>query len=48
MQGLAGYIVRRLLLAPIILFIVSMATFALGRFAPSDYVEIQAGERATT
>lgn len=47
MQGLAGYIVRRLLLAPVILLIVSMATFALGRFAPSDYVEIQAGQRAS-
>src|SRR5712691_4060500 len=47
MQGLAGYIVRRLLLAPLILIAVSMVTFALGRFAPSDYVEIQAGPRAS-
>src|SRR2546428_3304678 len=47
MQGLAGYIVRRLLLAPLILLLVSMITFALGRFAPSDYVEKQAGPRAS-
>ena len=46
MQGLAGYILRRLLLVPLILFVVSMITFALGRYAPSDYVEIQAGPRA--
>ncbi len=45
-QGLAGYIVRRLLLAPVILLFVSIVTFALGRFAPSDYVEIQAGPQA--
>jgi peptide/nickel transport system permease protein len=45
-QGLAGYILRRLLLVPLILFVVSIATFALGRFAPSDYVDIQAGPRA--
>jgi peptide/nickel transport system permease protein len=45
-QGLAGYIVRRLLLVPIVLLAVSMITFALGRFAPSDYVEIQAGPQA--
>jgi len=46
MHGLAAYIVRRLLLVPIILFVVSVVTFALGRFAPSDYVEIQAGQAA--
>jgi ABC-type dipeptide/oligopeptide/nickel transport system permease component len=45
-QGLAGYILRRLLLVPLILFVVSAVTFALGRYAPSDYVEIQAGPRA--
>jgi peptide/nickel transport system permease protein len=45
-QGLAGYILRRLLLVPLILFVVSIATFALGRFAPADYVDIQAGPRA--
>jgi peptide/nickel transport system permease protein len=45
-QGLAGYVLRRLLLVPLILFVVSVVTFALGRFAPSDYVDIQAGPRA--
>ena len=44
--GLATYIIRRLLLLPVILLIVSFATFALGRYAPGDYVEIQAGGRA--
>jgi ABC-type dipeptide/oligopeptide/nickel transport system permease component len=44
--GLATYIIRRLLLLPVILLIVSFATFALGRYAPADYVEIQAGPRA--
>ncbi len=46
MPGVAVYILRRLLLVPVILFIVSIVTFSLGRFAPSDYVEIQAGSRA--
>jgi len=45
-QGLASYVLRRLLLVPLILFVVSIVTFALGRYAPSDYVEIQAGPRA--
>ncbi len=44
--GLATYIIRRLLLLPVILLIVSFVTFALGRYAPVDYVEIQAGPRA--
>ena len=34
MQGLAAYIIRRLLWAPLILLAVSLATFALGRFGP--------------
>jgi len=42
-QGLAGYILRRLLLVPLILFVVSIVTFALGRYAPSDYVDIAVG-----
>lgn len=46
MQGLASYILGRLLLAPVILLVVSVVTFSLGRFAPADYVEIQAGARA--
>jgi peptide/nickel transport system permease protein len=46
MQGLASYVLRRLLLVPVILFFVSVVTFTLGRYAPSDYVEIQAGPSA--
>lgn len=44
--GLVSYIVRRLLIVPVVLLVVSFVAFALGRFAPSDYVEIQAGPRA--
>ena len=44
--GLASYIIRRLLIIPLILLVVSFITFALGRYGPSDYVEIQAGPRA--
>lgn len=47
MQGLAGYVIRRLLLAPLILFFISIVTFSLGRLAPADYVDIQAGPRAS-
>jgi ABC-type dipeptide/oligopeptide/nickel transport system permease component len=47
MQGLAGYIVRRLLLFPVILFAVSIVTFMLLRLTPADYLDIQAGPRAT-
>ena len=46
MPGLTGYIVRRLLLVPVVLFVVSVVVFALGRLTPGDYVEIQAGSRA--
>jgi peptide/nickel transport system permease protein len=46
-RGLAGYIVRRLLLLPVILLIVSAVVFTLGRLAPADYVEVQAGTRAS-
>lgn len=47
MQGLAGYVIRRLALAPLILLFISVVTFSLGRWAPGDYVEKQAGPRAT-
>lgn len=47
MQGLAGYVIRRLLLAPLILLFISVVTFSLGRLAPADYVDIQAGPRAS-
>ena len=36
MQGLAAYVIRRLLWAPVILLAVSLVTFALGRFGPGD------------
>jgi len=44
--GLATYIIRRLLIVPVVLLVVSFAAFTLGRLTPSDYVEIQAGSRA--
>ncbi len=44
--GLAAYVVRRLAIVPVILLVVSFTTFTLGRFAPGDYVSIQAGPRA--
>lgn len=43
MEGLASYVIRRLLWAPVILLVVSIVTFSLGRFGPVDYVRIQAG-----
>ncbi len=45
-SGLASYIIRRLAVIPLVLLVVSFVTFSLGRFAPSDYVELQAGPRA--
>ena len=44
MQGLASYIIRRLLWAPVILLAVSLVTFALGRFGPGDPIEIIQGQ----
>jgi ABC-type dipeptide/oligopeptide/nickel transport system permease component len=44
MQGLAAYIVQRLLWAPVILLAVSLATFALGRFGPGDPIQILQGQ----
>lgn len=38
------YIVRRLAWLPVILFIISFATFALGRFGPGDPVEVLMGQ----
>jgi ABC-type dipeptide/oligopeptide/nickel transport system permease component len=45
--GLASYIIRRLLVIPLVLLVVSFFTFVLGRYGPSDYVELQAGPRAS-
>ena len=44
MQGLAAYIVRRLLWAPVILLAVSLVTFALGRFGPGDPIQQLQGQ----
>jgi len=43
-QGLASYIVQRLLWAPVILLAVSLFTFALGRFGPGDPIQILQGQ----
>ena len=42
------YIARRLLWLPILLFAVSLITFALGRFGPGDPVEVMLGPRYDT
>jgi oligopeptide transport system permease protein len=42
-MGRTGYIIRRLLWVPVILFFVSFVTFALARFGPGDPVRIAAG-----
>ncbi|MFQ5880533.1 MAG: ABC transporter permease, partial [Dehalococcoidia bacterium] len=44
MQGVLPYIIRRLAWAPLILLVVSLVTFALGRFGPGDPVRILAGQ----
>ena len=43
MQGLAGYILRRLLFLPLTLLIVSFATFYITRWGPGDPVRVYAG-----
>jgi ABC-type dipeptide/oligopeptide/nickel transport system permease component len=42
MEGLAGYVLRRLLFLPITLFIVSFATFYITRWGPGDPVRVYA------
>ncbi len=44
MQGVLPYILRRLAWAPFVLLVVSLITFALGRFAPGDPVRRLAGQ----
>lgn len=46
MSGMLPFLVRRLMWAPLILFVVSFGTFALGRYGPGDPVELRAGLRA--
>ena len=39
-----SYLIRRLMWVPVILFVVSFTTFALGRLGPGDPVRIAAGQ----
>ena len=39
MEGLAGYILRRLLFLPVTLLVVSFATFYITRWGPGDPVQ---------
>src|SRR5687768_9003360 len=43
MEGTVSYMMRRLLWLPLILFIVSFVTFALGRLGPGDPIRVAAG-----
>jgi ABC-type dipeptide/oligopeptide/nickel transport system permease component len=43
MEGLAGYVLRRLLFLPVTLLVVSFATFYITRWGPGDPVRIYAG-----
>jgi peptide/nickel transport system permease protein len=45
-RGILPFLVRRLLFLPFALFIVTLVTFALGRYGPGDPVEVRAGSRA--
>jgi ABC-type dipeptide/oligopeptide/nickel transport system permease component len=42
--GLWTYVLHRLLWAPLVLFLVSLIAFALGRFGPGDPVRVLAGQ----
>lgn len=44
MQGLLGYIIRRLLWLPVVLIVVSFFTFTIARFGPGDPVTVLAGQ----
>jgi ABC-type dipeptide/oligopeptide/nickel transport system permease component len=43
MEGLGGYVVRRLLFLPLTLLVVSFATFYITRWGPGDPVRVYAG-----
>ncbi len=47
MSGALPFIIRRLLAAIPVLFLVSAATFALGRFAPGDPVTVRTGGKVS-
>src|SRR3989304_1361790 len=44
MQGTLGYIIRRLLWAPVILFAVSFIAFLVTRLGPGDPISVAAGQ----
>ncbi len=44
MEGLAGYVIRRLLFLPVTLLIVSFATFYITRWGPGDPVSVYSGQ----
>ncbi len=46
MEGLLAYTIRRLLWAPVILFVVSFFAFSVTRLGPVDTVDVMAGPRA--
>jgi ABC-type dipeptide/oligopeptide/nickel transport system permease component len=44
MEGLAGYVLRRLLFLPITLFVVSFAAFCICRLGPGDPISVYSGQ----
>jgi oligopeptide transport system permease protein len=44
MQGLSGYVIRRLMFLPIALLVVSFATFYVTRWGPGDPVSVYSGQ----
>ncbi|MHB8514046.1 MAG: ABC transporter permease [Dehalococcoidia bacterium] len=44
MDGLAGYILRRLLFLPVVLLVVSFATFYITRWGPGDPISVYSGQ----
>lgn len=44
MEGLAGYVIRRLLFLPVTLLIVSFATFYITRWGPGDPISVYSGQ----
>ena len=44
MDGLAAYVIRRLLFLPIVLFVVSFSTFYITRWGPGDPISVYSGQ----
>src|SRR3989442_296155 len=42
---MSGYVLRRLLWAPVVLLVVSFLTFFLGLYGPGDPIEVRLGQR---